>query len=221
MNFRISLIAVSLAMAVVPAAAKDKVKTADAAPVAVTCDGVFGPKSSDALVRETFGDENVETGMVYGVEGIEFEASTVYPNDPERVMQFSWFDEEKHEYLSSVELSPSQETPTGVKIGMTVAEVEAINGAPFTLGGFWWDYGGGSTFETGKLADAHSNVDGGCGFWIGFAPTEDYPQDLDVTAVSGEVTVPSSEPLLKTLDVRVQSITLGYPWPEELPQPEY
>lgn len=217
MNFRISLIALSLAVAVTPAMAKDKVKTTSDAPVAVTCDGVFGPKSSDALVRETFGDENVETGLVYGVEGIEFEASTVYPNDPDRVMQFSWFDDEKHEYLSSVELSPSQETPTGVKIGMTVAEVEAINGAPFTLGGFWWDYGGGSTFETGALA----NPDEGCGFWIGFAPTEDYPQDLDVSAVSGEVTVPSSEPLLKTLDVRVQSINLGYAWPEELPQPEY
>src|SRR6218665_3417228 len=153
MKIRISLVALSLALAVVPAVAKDKVKDTGDASAAVSCDGVYGLKSSDALVRETFGDENVETGMVYGVEGIEFEASTVYPNDPERVMQFSWFDEEKHEYLSSVELSPSQETPTGVKIGMTVAEVEAINGAPFILGGFWWDYGGGSTFETGVLAD--------------------------------------------------------------------
>lgn len=217
MKIRISLLALSLAVAVAPAAAKDKVKTADAAPTVVTCDGVFGPKSSDALVRRTFGDENVETGKVYGVEGIEFEATTVFPDDPERVMQFSWFDEEKHEYLSSVELSPSQETPTGVKIGMTVAEVEAINGAPFTLGGFWWDYGGGSTFETGVLR----NPENGCGFWIAFAPKEDYPADLDVSAVSGEVTVPSSEPLLKMLDVRVQSINLGYPWPEDLPQPEY
>lgn len=221
MKIRISLLALSLSLAVVPVMAKDKVKAVDEAPVALTCDGVYGPKSSDALVRETFGDENVETGMVYGVEGVEYKATTVYPNDPERAMRFSWFDEDKLEYLSSVELSPSQETPTGVKIGMSVAEVEAINGAPFTLGGFWWDYGGGSTFDTGVLADAHSNDDGGCGFWIGFAPADEYPADLDVSAVSGEVMVPSSEPLLEKLDVRVESINLGYAWPDELPQPEY
>lgn len=217
MKIRISLVALSLALAVVPSVAKDKVKSAPLAPVAVTCDGVFGPKSSDVLVRDTFGADNVETGTVYGVEGMELMATTVYPDDPERAMQFSWWDEEKLEYLSSLELAPRQETPTGVKIGMSVAEVEAINGAPFTIGGFWWDYGGGAVFEKGALA----NPETGCGFWIRFAPSEDYPQDLDVTPVSGEVTVPSSEPLLETLDVRVQSISLGYPWPEELPQPEY
>lgn len=214
---RISLLALSLALVAVPAVAKDKAKTAPAAPVAVTCDGVFGPKSSDALVRKTFGEDNVETGMVYGVEGIEFMATTVFPDDPDRVMQFSWWDEEKLEYLSSLELAPSQETPTGIRIGMSVKEVEAINGEPFTIGGFWWDYGGGAVFETGALA----NPETGCGFWIRFAPTDDYSEDVDVTPVSGEVTVPSSEPLLETLDVRVQSINLGYAWPEELPQPDY
>lgn len=211
---RISLLALGLALIAVPVVAKDRVK---AASETVSCDGVFGPKSSDALVRETFGAENVETGTVYGVEGIELLATTVYPDDPDRVMQFTWWDEEKLEYLSSVELAPSQQTPTGVRIGMSVAEVEAINGAPFTIGGFWWDYGGGGVFEKGALASPES----GCGFWLRFAPVEDYPEDVDVTPVSGEVTVPSSEPLLETLDVRVQSINLGYPWPEELPQPEY
>lgn len=214
---RISLLALSLALVAGPAVAKDKAKAAQTEPVAVTCDGVFGPKSSDALVRETFGEDNVETGMVYGVEGIEFMATTVFPDDPDRVMQFSWWDEEKLEYLSSLELAPSQETPTGIKIGMSVKEVEAINGEPFTIGGFWWDYGGGAVFETGAL----TNPETGCGFWIRFAPTDDYSEDVDVTPVSGEVTVPSSEPLLETLDVRVQSINLGYAWPEELPQPDY
>ncbi|MBO9589324.1 hypothetical protein [Devosia sp.] len=214
---RISLLALSLALIAVPTVAKDKVKAAPDAPRVVSCDGVFGPKSSDALVRETFGEDNVETGTVYGVEGIEFLATTVYPDDPERVMQFSWWDEEKLEYLSSVELAPSQETPAGVRIGMSVEEVEAINGEPFTIGGFWWDYGGGAVFEKGALA----NPETGCGFWIRFAPKDEYPESVDVTPVSGEVTVRSSEPLLETLDVRVQSINLGYPWPEELPQPEY
>lgn len=213
---RISLIALSLAiLASAPALAKDKTKTTESE--TVTCEGVFGRKSSDALVRETFGDENVETGTVYGVEGIELLATTVFPDDPQRRMQFTWWDEDKLEYLGSVELAPSQQTPAGVKIGQSVAEVEAINGAPFAINGFWWDYGGGAMFETGALTSPEE----GCGFWLRFAPKDDYPENLDITPVAGEVEVPSSEPLLKELDVRVSELTLGYPWPEELPQPEY
>lgn len=213
---RISLIALSLAMlAIAPVAAKDKTKSAGGE--TVTCEGVFGRKSSDALVRQTFGDENVETGTVYGVEGIELLATTVFPDDPQRRMQFTWWDEDKLEYLGSVELAPGQQTPEGVRIGQTVAEVEAINGAPFTINGFWWDYGGGAMFENGALKSPEE----GCSFRLRFAPRDDYPESLDITPVAGEVQVPSSEPLLKELDVRVSEVSLGYPWPEELPQPEY
>ncbi len=212
---RICLLALSLALiAVAPVVAKDKAK---ASSETVSCEGVFGPKSSDALVRETFGADNVETGTVYGVEGIELLATTVFPDDPHRKMQFTWWDEDKLEYLSSAELAPSQKTPTGVEIGMSVAEVEAINGAPFTINGFWWDYGGNAVFETGALA----SPDDGCGFWIHFSPKDDYPQTLDITPIAGEVTVPSDEKLLRELDVRVTQISLGYPWPEDLPQPEF
>lgn len=216
---RSALVAASFALvAAAPLAAKEKkAEPALASAETVTCDGVFGRKSSEALVKETFGADNVETGMVSGPEGMEVLATTVYPTDPKRMMEFSWWDEEKLEYLGSMDLSPSQQTPTGVRIGMTVAEVEAINGAPFTVGGFWWDYGGAGVFEKGKLV----NPDEGCGFWIRFAPKDDYPADLNVDAVAGEVTVPSSEPLLKTLDVRVQSISLGYPYPDELPQQDH
>lgn len=212
---RICVLALSLALiAAAPVMAKDKVKSSSET---VSCEGVFGPKSSDALVRKTFGTDNVETGTVYGVEGIELLATTVFPDDPDRVMQFTWWDEDKLEYLSSVELAPSQKTPTGVEIGMSVAEVEAINGAPFTINGFWWDYGGNAVFEKGALA----SPDDGCSFWIHFSPKDDYPESLDITPIAGEVMVPSDEKLLRELDVRVTQISLGYPWPEDLPQPEF
>lgn len=214
---RLSLLALSLAMiAAAPVVAKDKAAPSAAAET-VSCEGVFGPKSSAAAVTEAFGADNVVTGMVDGPEGSEVLATTVYPNDPTRVMEFGWWDEEKREYPSYVELSPSQITPTGVKIGMSVAEVEAINGAPFSINGFWWDYGGNGVFETGALV----NPETGCGFWLHFSPKDEYPESLDTSAIAGEVTVPSKEPLLKELDVRVTQITLGYAWPDDLPQPDY
>ncbi|MGV8853814.1 MAG: hypothetical protein ACOH2L_04150 [Devosia sp.] len=200
-----------VALVVVSAQAKDKVK-----PVAetVSCDGVLGPKSSEALLIETFGKDNVVTGMVPGAEGEDSLGTTVFPNDPNRKMVFGWWDEENRSYLSYVDLAPDQTTPTGARIGMSVAEIEALNGAPFTVGGFWWDYGGYAAFDTGKLA----YPDAGCGFNLRFDITADIPADVDANAVAGEVTLPSAEPLLKQLDAHVVGISLGYPYPDELPQ---
>ena len=215
MNARL-LLALLCCIAAAPAAAKDK--GAPAAPAEeVACSGVFGPDSSEALVIETFGAENVVTGTVPGPEGTELIATTVFPDDPERSMEFGWFDEENFTRLSYVELSPSQTTPGGVRIGQTVAEVEALNGQPFEVGGFWWDYGGYANIESGTLAE----LEGGCHLSIRFSPGESYPDDTDVTSVSGEVQVSSDDPLLAEIDTRVQVLAIGYPWPDDLPMPEY
>lgn len=209
MWIRLSLIVVSALALAGPAVAKDQ-----AQPEAVSCDGVYGPKSSEALLIETFGKDNVVTGMVPGAEGMETLGTTVFPNDPDRTMVFGWWDEENRTYLSYVDLAPGQTTPMGARVGMTVAEIEALNGAPFTIGGFWWDYGGNAYFDTGALV----YPDAGCGFGIRFDITGDIPADIDVAPIAGEVTVPSGDHLLSKLDARVVSISLGYPWPDELAQ---
>ncbi len=215
MNVRLSLvIACGFVAAVAPVAAKDK-----SAPAAeeVSCLGVFGPGSSEAMLIETYGADNVVTGTVPGPEGTELIATTVFPDDPERTMEFGWYDEENYTHLSYVRLSPSQTAPGGVRIGQTVAEVEALNGEPFQVGGFWWDYGGYANLESGNLAQ----LEGGCYLSVRFSPGESYPDDIDVTSVSGEVEVSSEDPLLAEIDTRVQVLTLGYPWPDDLPMPEY
>lgn len=214
MRNRILLLAMGLALVATPAVAGNKIKTVPTEPVA--CEGVFGPTSSEAQVKEFFGAENVVTGTVYGPEGIEILATTAFPDDPDRRIQFVWWDEENLRYASYIELARNQETPAGVRIGQSVAEVQAINGAPFSINGFWWDYGGNAVFDKGAL----TNPESGCSFWVHFSPKDDYPPNLDVSTIAGEVTVPSSEPLLKELDVRVTGINLGYPWPDDLPQPQ-
>jgi hypothetical protein len=48
--------------------------------------------------------------------------------------------------------SPEWFTAEGVKIGATLAELEKINGKPFTFSGFGWDYGGRVTsWEKGVI----------------------------------------------------------------------
>lgn len=174
----------------------------------ITCDGALAVDTSIERLNQTFGAENVVTGEIDGPEGITIIATTVYPDDPDRKLVFGWWDEEALAELSYVELSPP-DTAFGLSKGMSVSQVEELNGAPFSMTGFWWDYGGYASFQTGKLAD----IPGGCLLSVSFQPAIDAPAGLDIEPVSGDREVPSGEPLLARLDVRIQSITISYPYP--------
>jgi len=173
----------------------------------LTCDGPFSADSSEAKLVEAFGQDNVVTGEVAGPEGSTVLATTIFPNDETRRIEVGWWDEDGLSQLAYFTVPSGDVAPQGVKTGMTLAEVEALNGAPFEIGGFWWDYGGYANFTGGKLGSAAE----GCIVSVRFAPKDDYPADLDVNSIAGEVEIPSSEPLLQQLDVRVQSLSVSYP----------
>lgn len=198
---RLSMFALCAALLATPALAEDK---------AFSCEGVFGADSSEAFLIKTYGADNVVTGETDGPEGTQILTTTVFPNDPERALVFSWFDEENRAGLSYVDLSPSTSGPFGLRVGMTVAEVEAINGKPFSIGGFWWDYGGYAMIDDGTLL----NKDDGCFISLRFAPADKDFGSLDVSPVTGEVSVPSSDPLLAKIDTRVQVLSISYAGPE-------
>ena len=199
---RASLIALCAALLAGPALAMDA--------QGFSCSGPFGADSSEALLKTTFGADNVVTGEVPGPEGTTMLATTVFPNDPAKTLQFGWWDEEKLEGLSYVDLPPGMAGPHGVEIGMTVDEIAAINGQPYTIGGFWWDYGGYAMFETGVLASSDSD----CYLSLRFSPADKDFGDIDLGPVSGEVIIPSTDPLLAKLDTRVTMVSVSYPGPE-------
>ncbi|UJW84659.1 hypothetical protein [Devosia sp. SL43] len=172
------------------------------------CKGAFAADSSAARLAEIYGADNVVTGPTDGPEGSTINASVVFPDDVHKMMTFVWWDEGADSDLSYVEL-PDAASVAGLAEGMSVAEVEALNGAPFTLAGFWWDYGGYADFTSGRLAQ----LPGGCLVSVTFYPTEYANEGVDVQAISGEKAVPSSEPLLVTVAAELQAITLSYPLP--------
>lgn len=175
----------------------------------IKCEGAFAADSSADRLVELYGADNVVTGDSPGPEGSTIIATTVFPNDPAKTMVFGWWDEENHRELSYVGI-PDTDSVAGLQAGMTVKQVEALNGEPFTMTGFWWDYGGYASFQSGRL----SSIEGGCILSANFLPDESaLPPEADVEAVSGDREVPSSEPLLEKLNVRVDAVTIGYPFP--------
>lgn len=178
----------------------------------ISCDGVFNKDATLADVEAAFGKDNVVTGEVPGPEGTTFIATTVFPGDAEREMQVRWWDEENRTHFAGVTLAAGDTGPLGLKVGMPIDEVTALNGEAFTLWGFYWDYGGGAGFETGKL----SEVPGDCYINLRFEAAEENLSEAVMNAISGEVELRSDMPELDTAKVRVREVNLGYPYPEEL-----
>ena len=172
----------------------------------VACDGAFAIDSSEARLIEIYGEDNVWTGIVPGPEGTEMLATEVFRDSPKRRIQVVWWDEDKRKDPSYIELSPKMTAPGGVRAGMSVAEVEALNGEPFTLSGFGWDYGGAAGFQSGNLAD----LPGGCQLSLSFSPAS-YPGGIDTDSITGDIEVVSSNPLLEKVGARLEWVAIGYP----------
>lgn len=177
----------------------------------LACEGPFGMDSSEALLIETYGTENVLTGEVDGPEGSTMIATRVFPDQPKKEMTFAWWDEENYADLANVDLPPKAVAPGGVRQGMTIADVEALNGGPFEISGFGWDYGGYANLEGGDL----SGLPGDCVLSVRFSLPDEYPENVDVTSIMGDgTTVASGDPLLEELDIRVSAVSFGYAHPD-------
>jgi hypothetical protein len=176
----------------------------------LACEGVFGADTSEARFIETFGAENVVTGkLVEGPEGDTVIATTVYPGDPAREFRAVWWDDAARKDLSYVGLPPGETAPGGVEVGMSIEEVETLNGETFVIHGFGWDYGGSALFYSGRL----SSLPGACDLSVFFEPTARLPEGVDDGLISGDREVPSDLPLLRQVEPRIWSIEFGYPHP--------
>lgn len=175
----------------------------------IACEGAFGIDSSEARLIEIYGADNVVTGIVPGPEGTEMLATTVFPDDPKRSLQFVWWNEEALSDPSYIDLPAKLSSPGGVHVGQSLAEVQARNGEPFTLLGFGWDYGGSAGFQSGALSD----LPGGCILSVRFE-YGDSPEGLDTLPAMGDKELSSDDPLLAQMQVRLYAVAIGYPHPD-------
>lgn len=195
------LIAAALLVAVAaPAVAADK----------LACDPAITAKTTLAELEKAYGKANVVTGETDGPEGTTIIATTIFPKDEAKKFEVYWWDEEKRERLAGYTVANDSQGPGGLKVGMGIAAVEKINGRPFTLSGFYWDYGGFANFQDGKLGDLQD----GCYVGVAFTPSIDPPNDKISTAISGEQQLNSNMKEFEVIKPVVQSINVGFPDPE-------
>jgi hypothetical protein len=200
----VSLIAGLLALSSSPASAES------AAPRVIKCEGSFGRNASHASLVKAFGNNNVVYRESEGVQDKKTKASILYPADPKARLEFIWQDERarRRPALIRAKDQSAWATANGIRIGTALADVEKMNGKPFKLSGFDWDYGGRVTdWRGGALAKPQP---GGCTLGIEFVHPEDAPEE-SLTKVSGDREILSDHADMRAVEPYVAVMTFSYP----------
>lgn len=179
----------------------------------LACSGPFAKDSDAARLVSVFGAANVRHGDVTVAEGATEPGTILFPDDAARRLEILWHDAEARKRPSLVRAGEGSKwrtpVPRGVlSVGLPLTDVEAINGRPFTLYGFEWDYGGYvSDWKGGGLAPGRD----GCVIGVRFGPDSNAP-DTALIKVAGDRQMSSALPAMRAVRPSVQQISIA--WPE-------
>ncbi len=115
--------------------------------------GLIKPGMTSVEIERAYGKKNLKIMDLPGPEGSTFPGAKLFEGS-ERELEIVWDPEnETKKVVFDIRVIGKAWTfENGLKSGMSIEEVEKINGKPFKIAGFSWDYGGYANFEGGKLA---------------------------------------------------------------------
>ena len=124
-----------------------------------TLPGTLGPLTTRQALEARFGKANVREETFDGAEGIgTYPALVVFPDDPSRRLELVLDAEDKDAPIQELRVrAPGSRwrDASGLRMGMTLSELVALNGAPISFYGLEWDYGGTvQDWHGGRLANA-------------------------------------------------------------------
>ena len=158
-------------------------------------------------IKAKYGAKNVVTADLPGAEGETYKGTVVFAKDKAKRFEVTWWDEDKLATFGGVTVAKDSTGPFGLKLGMSIKDVQKINGKAFNLSGFDWDYGGAPDFTGGKL----EKLDGGCYISMTFATTKQ-TDEKTYNQVAGDKTIRSD---MKAIDKVKPVITaLSITWPD-------
>lgn len=110
----------------------------------------FSKKTDESALVKRFGRENVVNAKLNGAEGQTTLGTVVYPKDPSRRLEVTWWDTARRRGLSGITVRGKSEwmvripskTLHTVGLRTSIVELEEANEKPFQISGFGWDYGG-------------------------------------------------------------------------------
>jgi hypothetical protein len=173
----------------------------------VACSGPFSKDSSNLKLAMVFDSSNLSFQDV-DVNGTKVGATILYPKDPKRRLEIWWQNPASRSgtYLILINGKSTWGAPNGLKLGLTLAELEKLNHKPFKLKGF--DKDGSATvsdWDGGTL----SKIPGDCKGGVSLQPDTKAAPDA-VTALSADKEYSSSDPEMRAVKPHVSEILIGY-----------
>lgn len=161
-------------------------------------------RTADAL-KKAFGAANVKAQPVYVGEGSSEPGFLICGGQAGKTLEVLPMDLQGQKTLLVYIREGGKSlyrTREGVTLGMTLRQLEKLNGRPFELSGFSWDYGGTVTsWKGGKLAKALDGVT------VRFdEPATDALTEAERNTIVGDAPHLSSLPAMQKANPRVASL---------------
>jgi hypothetical protein len=170
--------------------------------------GAISRRSSAAELRRRFGAQNVEQTRIELGEGETAPGTVLYPRDSLRRLEIMWRDTVAQQEPARIILRGSQSqwrVARGISLGTSLKDLERLNGRPFTLAGFGWDYAGVLIgWNGGSLDSALAGVK------LYLDPGTAQSESAPYSQVLGDKDYSSSLPAMQQLNPRVGQIFVDF-----------
>jgi hypothetical protein len=174
----------------------------------VACSGVFGPDSSHAKLAMAFQSRNVAFTQVDGGGAGKVMASVLFAKDPKRRLEVWWSKPagRSDTHLIVINGGSDWTAPGELHLGLTLSEVEHLNGKPFKLLGFDKESVATlSSWNGGQLAV----MPGGCKVGISLRPAPGAAASA-IGALPAGHEFTSSDSALRAVNPTVSEILVAY-----------
>jgi hypothetical protein len=187
--------------------ANGKPTRANPASLAIACSGAFARDSHHLKLIMTYDRKNVDFSEVDSGSGKTM-ASILYPNDPKRRLEVWWsgVDKRKDIYLIAINGSSTWMGPGGLRLGLSLSDLEKLNRKPFKLRGFDKDNAiAVIDWEGGAL----TALPGGCKAGVTLNAQAKAPAEV-LAVLPADREVSSADAALRAVRPAVTEILIGY-----------
>jgi hypothetical protein len=164
--------------------------------------------SSEADLRQRYGDSVVQSSRIELGEGETSPGTILFPEDSLRRVEILWQDTVQHRRPARAILRGDRsrwQVGHGITLGTSLQDLERLNGKPFTLAGFGWDYSGAVTaWDGGTLDGALAQTT----LYLDPGPAQ--YESAPYSQVLGDRDYSSSLPAMQQLSPRVYQIFIDY-----------
>jgi hypothetical protein len=172
-----------------------------------SCAGPFDRDASHAGLVEAFGAPNVSHEDVFAA-GDTIPMTVVFPKDPERRLMVHWRDDNERRGPGSVIIRSPGWSAGGATVGMSIADLQRLNGRPFKLMDFLGSDNDGQVldWQGGRLEMV---LPGGCRIGAVFGVNDADPDAAHESPHPDGLL--SEDPALRKADPRLYELTVYFP----------